>query len=204
MAVFTKIRQTPQAAGNSGASTKTIDAQEINIRLGKSSTAELNASDSDFRDAQEDYGAQDEVSWEEILNVFSVDPAVQNIFGTTHRGRFQDPGGTFHGSLTRDIMASANDGGWYMSSSITEIKLKAVYQIGSNFRVEMLNASNNAVFGSTDQGWSSFKVTNANNGAETKLKSYGSFSYSAGRWTWSGSSNTFSTTAGVKRHIRIF
>lgn len=206
---FTLIRTVPTApASYFGTNIAEISASEINVRLGKSSTAELSASDTDFRTSQQDYGTQSSISWANALNMFTVTVDQQNIFGNDYRGYYIDPGAQHQGSISRDTMAMLVEGGWYMNSSSIRIRLRQVYVIGNaTFRVVMVigsGANDGDVFNSSNQGWSSFKITTVSTGTHTNTRSYGSFTSSSGQWSWTGNSNVFSGTDGDKEQIRIF
>ncbi len=206
---FSLIRTVPINPSNYlGTNTAEIDASEINVRLGKSASAELSASDSDFRDSQQDYGTQSSISWANALNMFTVTVDQQSIFGNDYRGYYIDPGAQHQGSISRDTMAMLLEGGWYMNSSSIRVRLRQVYVQGNaTFRVVMVigsGASDGDVFTSSNQGWSSFKITTVSTGTHTNSRSYGSFTSSSGQWSWTGNSNVFSGTDGDKEHIRIF
>lgn len=206
---FSLIRTVPTNPSNYfGTNTAEIDASEINVRLGKSSTAELSASDSDFRDSQSDYSTQSSISWAKALNMFTVTVDQQNIFGNDYRGYYIDPGQQHQGSISRDTMAMLVEGGWYMNSSSLRVKIRQMYVIQNiTMRVQLVigsGASTGNTFTSSNQGWTSFKITTAPTGTHTNTRSYGSFTSSSGQWSWSGNSNVFSGTDGDKEHIRIF
>jgi hypothetical protein len=103
------------------------------------------------------------------------------------------------GSMTENIFASSNDGGWYWGTSATEARLTQLvaYTSGSNnpsFSAKWVDNSDGSNLPIT-QGWFLLSVRdNAGPTVYYRAKStYASFNSGTGTWNWSNSVSNMTT-----------
>ena len=197
-------------------STATITADDIHVRTGGTSGTQISFGDNDIANLGFETGSDTtEKNFKQFHNKWKM---VTGDFGNT-TGFIE--GGPFGGaspaddlgSMTEKVMASQNDGGWYLGSTSVEGRIKELTANTTsgastimNFKV--INNSTDADIISSTVGWTILTIRTNNLGGDVqRLKSsYASFNSSSNMYQWSnsaGNQNVLGTTSGLTRFLQL-
>jgi len=191
-------------------STAAITADDIHVRTGGTSGTEMSLGDNDIANLGFETGSDTtEKNFKQFHNKWKM--VTGDYFNTTgYVENFQ--GGTNLGSMTENIMASVNDGGWYLGTSstegrITELTANTTSGASTIMNFKIINNATDAALGST-QGWSILTIRTNNLGGDVlrKKASYASFNSSGRMYQWSssaGSQTVLGTTSGLSRYLQL-
>ena len=192
-------------------STATITADDIHVRAGGTSGTQISFGDNDIANLGFETGSDTtEKNFKQYHNKWKM--VTGDYFNTTgYVESFQ--GSNDLGSITENVMASANDGGWYLGTSSTEgriTELTADTTSGAttimNFKV--IDNSTDAEIGVSTVGWSVLTIRTNNLGGDVirNKASYASFNTSSKKWQWSddaGNQNVLGSTSGLTRYLQL-
>lgn len=194
---------TIRAQGTSGVA---IDAQEINLKAGKSQTAELSFSETDIeRMADGDstaIGVPDAISFRDFKNKSII---TQNTFF----GNIGYDGSLPTGSITDSVLAASTDGGytWHGVSSYNEARWLSLYQSWQNqlrFKPS-IGTGTSPIISSAGANFEKITIRKYDSGTYSSSefrRTYGAFSSSGRYWYWN-SVTILGSTAGLKRYVSI-
>jgi hypothetical protein len=191
-------------------STATITADDIHVRTGGTSGTQISFGDNDIANLGFETGSDTtEKNFKQFHNKWKM--VTGDYFNTTGYVESFQGGGNL-GSMTENVMASANDGGWYLGTSATEgriTELTADTTSGAstimNFKV--INNANDADTGAS-VGWSVLTIRTNNLGGDVirNKASYASFNSSGNKYQWSssaGNQSVLGTTSGLTRFLQL-
>lgn len=188
-----------------GISSFSIDAQEINIKLGKGMTNELSLDETDAArlaiNSSTDSGPP---SYGDFKDKTMITTA-------TFFGAIGYDGDLPAGNLTDSVLAPYSSGGytWEGVGSNQQARLLQLYCTGtsstSSLRFKVSQGTGNTALDGDTTTWSRIIITHYDTGSQvssTFKKSYASFDSQGKYWHWSNT-NIMGTSGGNKRYIRI-
>ena len=202
--------------------TNSITADDIHVRAGGTSSAEVSLQDTDVVQLafnETSTSVQLEKNFQQMHGTFSM--VTGDYFNTTgYVESFQ--GGSNLGSITVNTIASSNDGGFYLGGStiegrITELTADTTYSSNTLYEIfffKYVNNSDDSEIATSNVGWSGLTIRVNNFGdaggsadMERLKNHYASFNSSSKKWIWTLQAGNFSTifgtTSGSTRYIKL-
>lgn len=192
-------------------STRTISANDINVRLGKTGTTAIDFNNADVTDLGFENAYTNEKTFKQYHNKWKM--VTGDYFNTT--GYVENfLGGGNLGSMTVTVMASQIDHGWKLGSSTVEGRIKELTANTTsgattimNFKI--INNTTDADITSSDQGWTvlTIRPTSLGSGDVQRYQNtYASFNSVSNMWQWgdsAGNQSVLGTTSGLTRYIQL-
>lgn len=200
--------------------TNSITADDIHVRAGGTSSAEVSLQDTDVVQLafnETSTSVQLEKNFQQMHGTFSM--VTGDYFNTT--GYIESFLGGSLGSITVNTIASSNDGGFYLGGSTIEgriTELTANTTSSSNTGTEIfffkyVNNSDDSEIGTSNVGWSGLTIRVNNFGdaggsadVERLKNHYASFNSSSKKWIWlkkAGNQNVLGTSSGLTRYLQL-
>lgn len=200
--------------------TNSITADDIHVRAGGTSSAEVSLQDTDVVQLafnETSTSVQLEKNFQQMHGTFSM--VTGDYFNTT--GYIESFLGGSLGSITVNTIASSNDGGFYLGGSTIEgriTELTANTTSSSNtgqeiFFFKYVNNSDDSEIATSNVGWSGLTIRVNNFGdaggsadVERLKNHYASFNSSSKKWIWlkkAGNQNVLGTSSGLTRYLQL-
>lgn len=200
--------------------TNSITADDIHVRAGGTSSAEVSLQDTDVVQLafnETSTSVQLEKNFQQMHGTFSM--VTGDYFNTT--GYIESFLGGSLGSITVNTIASSNDGGFYLGGStiegrITELTADTTYSSNTLYEIfffKYVNNSDDSEIGTSNVGWSGLTIRVNNFGSPggsadvERLKNhYASFNSSSKKWIWlkkAGNQNVLGTSSGLTRYLQL-
>lgn len=200
--------------------TNSITADDIHVRAGGTSSAEVSLQDTDVVQLafnETSTSVQLEKNFQQMHGTFSM--VTGDYFNTT--GYIESFLGGSLGSITVNTIASSNDGGFYLGGStiegrITELTADTTYSSNTLYEIfffKYVNNSDDSEIATSNVGWSGLTIRVNNFGdaggsadVERLKNHYASFNSSSKKWIWlkkAGNQNVLGTSSGLTRYLQL-
>lgn len=200
--------------------TNSITADDIHVRAGGTSSAEVSLQDTDVVQLafnETSTSVQLEKNFQQMHGTFSM--VTGDYFNTT--GYIESFLGGSLGSITVNTIASSNDGGFYLGAGategrITELTADTTYSSNTLYEIfffKYVNNSDDSEIATSNVGWSGLTIRVNNFGdaggsadVERLKNHYASFNSSSKKWIWlkkAGNQNVLGTSSGLTRYLQL-